>query len=48
MNGKHIKISMGASNAYLIKGEGGYLLIDSGVKGKIKWLNMILGLMISN
>ncbi len=38
MNGKYIKIRMGASNAYLIKGKKGYLLIDAGVKGKINKL----------
>ena len=35
MNGKYLKINMGGSNAYLIKGEEGYLLIDAGIKGKI-------------
>ena len=38
MNGKYIKINMGASNAYLIKSKEGYLMIDAGVKGKINKL----------
>ena len=38
MNGKYIKINMGAANAYLVQGEEGYLLIDAGVKGKINKL----------
>ncbi|MFO7815159.1 MAG: MBL fold metallo-hydrolase [Halanaerobiales bacterium] len=38
MNGKYMKIRMGSSNAYLVKGKEGYLLIDAGVKGKINKL----------
>ncbi len=35
MDGKYLKINMGISNSYLIKGEEGYLLVDAGVEGKV-------------
>lgn len=34
MNGKYLRISLGFSNSYLIKGKEGYLLIDTGVENK--------------
>src|SRR6056297_1621906 len=35
MDGKFLKINMGKSNSYLIKGKEGYLLIDAGVEGQV-------------
>jgi len=35
MNGKYLKVSLGKSNSYLVKGNEGYLLIDAGVENQV-------------
>lgn len=35
MNNSIIRVKMGKSNAYLIKGKDGFILVDSGIKNKI-------------